>query len=173
MKFYVETKKNGEKIKKKIKRWCDKWSYITQADVIAMFGHTPAKEAFYTGWASEDAKKKMRLRETKDGWFLYIPGEVDLRGKEKTPKKEKLPIPLCKELKKIALLIPCKVISKPTKNSVREEYGYSTPIPFQLDFEKSNDERVAFPVFVVIMKNDGSVRQVKPENIIFELEGDE
>ncbi len=168
MKFYVETKKNGEKIKKKIKRWCDKWSYITEADILGMFGHTPAEEAFDTGWASEDVKKKMRLRETKDGWFLYIPGEVNLIGKDKTP-----PIPLCKELVKIPLLMPCKVISKPTKNSVREEYGYSAPIPFQLDFEKSNDERVAFPVFVVIMKNDGSVRQVKPENIIFELEGDE
>lgn len=171
MKFYVETKKYGEKIKKKIKRWCDKYPVITEANVIAMFGHTPAEETFDTGWASEDAKKKMRLRETKDGWFLYIPGEVDLGGKDKTPKEEKPPIPLCKQLRKT--LMPCKVISKPTKNSVREEYGYSLPIPFQLDFEKSNDERVAFPVFVVIMKNDGSVRQVKPENIIFELEGDE
>lgn len=182
MKFYVETKKNGEKIKKKIKRWCDKWPYITQADVIGMFGHTPAEEAFDIGWASEDVKKKMRLRETKGGWFLYIPGEVDLSGKEQMPKEDNVTLTdediwrIVDQTMRMVIGthagLPCKVISKPTKNSVREEEGLSLGV-FQLNFTKADDEVVAFPVFVVVMKNDGSVRQVKPENIIFELEGDE
>lgn len=182
MKFYVETKKVGEAIKKAIRKKAKESDYILGSDVIEAFGKVPAKEMKEIHWKSSILLKKMRLRETKNGWFLYLPepekrstlnSTLEDRGLnivifEEDEFNEMIENIIEKSVKTSCLnMSRCRVISKPTKNSIREEFGYTLPIPFQLDFMKSNDERVAFPVFVVVM-DDGSVRQVKPENIIFE-----
>lgn len=180
MKFYVETKKVGEAIKKAIRKKAKESDYILGSDVIEAFGKVPAKEMKEIHWKSSILLKKMRLRETKNGWFLYLPEPERKTTLNSTLEDHGLNVVIFEEdefYKKIGEIINaaswsdfspsnrCRVISKPTKNTVREEPGYSLGI-FQLDFMKSNDERVAFPVFVVVM-DDGSVRQVKPENIIF------
>ena len=184
MKFYVETKKVGEAIKKAIRKKAKESDYILGSDVIEAFGKVPAKEMKEIHWKSSILLKKMRLRETKNGWFLYLPEPERRSTLNSTLEEHGINIVVFDEddfYKKIGEIINatlfsaswwnfssnsrCKVISKPTKNTVREEPGYSLGV-FQLDFMKSNDERVAFPVFVVLM-DDGSVRQVKPENIIF------
>ena len=184
MKFYVETKKYGEKIKKKIRKLCDKKEAISLAEVVTIFGHTPADGTDEKFWSSEDVKKKMRLRETKNGWFIYIPGEP------KSIKFDDLTLTIFSDqdlenlitkvmtetiLAKGNINKPCLVVSHPTKNSVREEKGIAIG-HYQLAFTKSSGEDVAFPVFLVLMDPDkhgrSYARQVKPENIIF-LKGDE
>lgn len=186
MKFWAETKKKADAIRKAIREYCKEKDVITEANIIELFGHVPDPETKKYFWNSEDVLKKIRVRQTKDGWWLYLPEPERKSALNSTLEDHGINIVVFDEdefYEKVGDIINatlfsaswldfspnnrCKVISKPTKNTVREEFGYASSMPFQLTFTKSNDEVVAFPVYVVRM-DDGSVRQVKPENIIFE-----
>lgn len=79
MKFYVENKKTGEAIKKGVRDLATRKEIITAADIYELFGHIPDPETKKKGWSALHASKRMRLRETKNGWFLYLPEPAELK----------------------------------------------------------------------------------------------
>lgn len=172
MKYYVETKKEGEAIRKEIRKLADKSECIAESAIIELFGHVPAPETKTHFYISEDIKKKMRLRETKSGWFLYMPelyftDDRTYSWSTGEPIREEN-----EEEKSYAALLsdsiygrPCLVLSKLKKDKKRKEEGLCLGL-HDLEFTKADGTHIAYPIFVVTMK-DGSNRQVKPENVVF------
>ena len=182
MKFLIETKEKGYEIKKKAIDIVETEGWISLGEVIEIVPDAKIIDDYvwHIGW-NEDAelKKKVRVRKGATNWWLYFP---ECNYEEGVDKEDNVTLTdediwrIVDQTMRMTIGthagLPCKVISKPTKNVIREEEGLSLGV-FQLNFTKADDEVVAFPVFIVVMKNGGFVRQVKPENIIFELEGDE
>ena len=80
MKFYVGSKQTGNHFKNEIRKTFDKnGGFISLAEVRGLFRETPNEDDTRYGWDSDsDLGKKMRVRECKDGWYLYLP---DLNAK--------------------------------------------------------------------------------------------
>lgn len=74
MKFYTRDKENSEYYKKKIKGIYRKDGFITLGEVKDLFREDATNEDRQIVW-DEDSKldKKIRSRECKDGWYLYLP----------------------------------------------------------------------------------------------------
>lgn len=78
MKYSVKNKKEGERIKGIVKTIAEAFPYVTEGDVMNVFGYTPAPEAHSYGWPSEHILNgKMQVRKVKDTWFLYIFGKPE------------------------------------------------------------------------------------------------
>ena len=167
MKFKVESKEKGYSYKKAILKELEDALWVTVEDVCNIVPDAKSLDDNnkHIGWNEEaDLKKKIRVRQTKDGWWLYLP-DPNYDDLEDRLSDESLLDQIMILMTESVYGIPCRVISKPKKNVVREEFGYSYG-GFQLKFTKSNGEEIAYPVFLVRMI-DGTARQVKPENIIF------
>ena len=87
MKFYVGSKQTGAYFKNEIREKFDKnGGFVSLAEVRDLFRETPNEDDTKYGWDSEsDLIKKMRVRECKDGWYLYLP---DLNAKICFDKKK-------------------------------------------------------------------------------------
>ena len=87
MKFYVGSKQTGAYFKNEIREKFDKnGGFVSLAEVRDLFRETPNEDDTKYGWDSEsDLVKKMRVRECKDGWYLYLP---DLNAKICFDKKK-------------------------------------------------------------------------------------
>jgi hypothetical protein len=181
MKFYVETKKKGEALKKSIRKLMEKRDYISVADVIELFGMLPDPESKNHIWSVADFK--MRLRQNKTGWFLYLPEptifeyhieENDIEEKAMVttddPEMDNFLMALQEimsnmiaEMKEPSLLA-CRVISK-KKSVIKEEPAYFHGF-FQSSVPKKDGTVITQPLGIVSMM-DGTVRQVKPDSIVF------
>lgn len=159
MRFYVKDKTTGENIRSTMNRLAELQDYITIANVYNAFGLIPEPEMKVKGWYSREIKGKIRLRETKAGFFLYIPKD---------------PVYLNNENIKTYLLYPngypwelrrCVVISRPKKGVIKEEKGwYHTT--YQSIITKGDGLVIASALSLVEME-DGTFRNVKPTNIRF------
>lgn len=196
MKFYVgRDKKNGETLREVIKleiKQKKSDGYISAATITNLIGKYPyadEKEGLvpsslpYYGWKFDDVLKKMRLRQTKSGWFLYFPKTVELpfgdsfKGDvitaEEEPEATK-PIndAVCPgfnvdgrlEIAPHLSVRCCRVISK-KKNTKVTEYGYFHRW-FHSRMPNSDGEMLEQELAIVEFK-DGSIRQIRPDHIIF------
>lgn len=75
MKFYVGSKSTGAYFKNEIRKtFAKNGGFVSLAEVKELFRETPNEEDTKRGWASDsDLGKKIRVRECKDGWYLYLP----------------------------------------------------------------------------------------------------
>ena len=202
MKFYLVTKGEGTKIKKKIRELIDDAKYVSVKHICEVIGERirPDLGSDYIGWECNELKKKMRIRETKIGWYLYLPEPTELPfgddiGKVPEPEEkckneygwkdesvgeiidssEKkwnsyilTPATGFKDDIELAVHLAvrcCRVISKPSKNKIKEEFGFFHGW-FELKVPKSDGTELMYPIGIVEMQ-DGTVRQVKPDHIIF------
>lgn len=180
MKFYVgRDKKNGEKLREIVKLEAKKKpkGYISVETVKHLIGtgKTSLIEERYYGWSCEDVRKKMRLRQTKEGWFLYFPKTMDLPFGDSfsnmTINFEEKPERVVDNNPKIADIFAkeldlrlCRVISK-KKNTVIEEFGFFHRW-FHSRMPNSDGEFIEQELAIIEFK-DGSVRQIRPDHIIF------
>lgn len=153
MKFWTDTKEKGEKVKHYIRDLAKGDTPVALSDVMEGFGHLPDPSTFNMIFDSHELLKKMRLRELKSGWFLYLPEPYE-------SKDLVIPQDAIKVLNDYIYGRPCYVTNKRKK-----EPGWSHG-KSDLKFTKADGTEIAYPIFVVEMY-DGTVRQVKPENIIF------
>ena len=181
MKFYVgKDKKNGEKLRDNIKLEIKKKpkGYISIETIIGLIGNkknTSLIEDRYRGWGCEEVQKKIRLRQTKEGWFLYFPETTELPFGdsfnedpifyEGIPKKVVDDQPDYDRIFAEDLnLRLCRVISK-KKNTVIEEFGFFHRW-FHSRMPNSDGEFIEQELAIVEFK-DGSIRQIRPDHIIF------
>lgn len=75
MKFYVGSKETGYHFKYEVERRYDKnGKFVSLAEVKNLFRETPDENDSQYGWDNDsNLVKKMRVRQCKDGWFLYLP----------------------------------------------------------------------------------------------------
>lgn len=75
MKFRVGSKETGYHFKYKIERRYEKnGTFISVAEVRDFFRENPEDEEYQIGWDGDIAlSKRMRVRQCKDGWYLYLP----------------------------------------------------------------------------------------------------
>ena len=75
MKFYVGSKESGGYFKNEIRKmFADNGGFVSVAKVTEIFRGKATNEERQIGWDEKsDLGKKMRVRECKDGWYLYLP----------------------------------------------------------------------------------------------------
>ena len=199
MKFCVgKDKENGEILKNAVKlkiKQKKSEDYISVATVSDLIGVRPEKgkevpsvlsSMSYYGWSCEDVRKNMRLRQTKEGWFLYFPKTVELpfgdSFEDRTINFEEIPekeidtyeifpsdtvVPADKDHE---VIIPdlavrcCRVVSR-KKNTTVTEYGFFHRW-FHSRMPNSEGEMLEQELAIVEFR-DGSVRQIRPDHIIF------
>ena len=89
MRFCVNTQKDGEEARKKIKEMMKGEEYISLGNIIGIWHSQPVEESYYEGWKCSTVKKKLRLRKIKTGWALYLPDEtVEMPWKPKPIEAE-------------------------------------------------------------------------------------
>lgn len=91
MKFKVQSESHGKAVKRDILKIAKRSDEISVHDVGDLTGNPQPRSAKYCIWLYNDLKGKIRVRETKTGWYIYLPGSDEfvkkgLREKE-TPKK--------------------------------------------------------------------------------------
>ena len=165
MRFCVNSQKDGEEARKKIRKMMKDEEYITIGQILELWHSRPVDEAYYEGWKCSVAKRKLRLRKIKGGWALYLPDEtIDM------PWKPKAPEPITWSINPDVIpdklnLRTCRVISKPKKNVIAEDFGYFH-CWFQSAMPNSHGDIIMQALGIVEMQ-DGTVRQVRPDHIIF------
>ena len=174
MKFYVGTKEKGEEIRRQIREIVKGDGYISAGRIDTIIFGAPVRfSAEFYGWPFEDVRKKMRLRETKNGWYLYFPQTMDLPFGDsvvdyplESEKKEGVgPIDIPGNVQLDVLgLRTCRVVSK-RKDKEITQLGFFHGW-YQLKVPKTGGDSIMYPIGIVEME-DGSVKQVKPERIIF------
>lgn len=92
MKFYVGSKSTGVYFKNEIRKiFAKNGGFISVAEVKELFRETPEEDDTQYGWDDDsDIGKKMRVRECKDGWYLYLPdpnAKICFTNKEKDNSK--------------------------------------------------------------------------------------
>ena len=75
MKFYVGSKESGGYFKNEIKKmFAIDGGFVSLAKVTEIFRGKATNEERQIGWDEKaDLGKKMRVRQCKDGWYLYLP----------------------------------------------------------------------------------------------------
>ena len=77
MKFKVDSKAHGDAIKKEL---YDGGGFLSLASIMQAFGDIDliAEEDWDHGWFLKDLKdgNKLRVRECKDGWYIYFPDDM-------------------------------------------------------------------------------------------------
>lgn len=166
MRFCVKTREDGEDAKKKIKKMMENEEYISLGMILRIWHQEPIEESYYKGWRCSTVKRKMRLRKIKNGWALYLPDEtIEMPWK---PKPCDEPIEAMINLDSIEHrlnLRTCRVISKPKKNVIAEDFGF-----FHCWFQSSMPDRngnMIMQALGIVEMQDGTVRQVRPDHIIF------
>lgn len=168
MKFWTDTKEKGEKVKHYIRDLAKKEKPVALSDVMEGFGHIPHPDTYNKTFNNEEILKKMRLRNTKDGWYLYLP---EPSSKVKFDS-EKYVDSIVDEFKKLIEIIsvgsyfgyfyrPCIVKAK---KSGRKEERQDRKARFHrwADLSKGVRQVVALVEF-----DDGHIEQVQPDRIIF------
>ena len=170
MKFYVGTKEKGEKVKKQIRTLVSGEGYISVARIDEIcFGKPIKNGSDYYGWSFEDVRKKMRLRETKAGWYLYFPKTIDLPFWDaigKIPESEiveftnELGIKLEKELG----VRCCRTVHK-KNGKIVEEFGFCHGV-FQSSKPNKDGQLIQQALWAVELV-DGATCDVTSGHIIF------
>ena len=159
MKFYVGDRELGENVRSTINRLTKLQDYVTIANVMNAFGLYPDPETKVKGWYSEEIRGKIKLRETKAGLCMYIPGD---------------PVYLNNENIKAYILYPdgtpyylrdCVVISHPKKGVVKEEKAWFHTIYQNVVTKK--DGTVISNALALVEMQDGTIRNVMPTSIRF------
>ena len=165
MRFCVNTQKDGEEARKKIRKMMKGNEYISIGQILELWHSRPVDESYYEGWKCSTVKKKLRLRKIKTGWALYLPDEtIEMPWKPKpidSPTEASINPKLLEKLD----LRTCRVISKPKKNVIAEDFGYFH-CWFQSAMPNSHGDIIMQALGIVEMQ-DGTVRQVRPDHIIF------
>ena len=74
MKFYVGSKESGEYYKNKIKKMIEDDTFVSLAKITEIFRGKAKNEERQIGWdKNSNICRKMRVRQCKDGWYLYLP----------------------------------------------------------------------------------------------------
>ena len=75
MKFYVGSKESGTYFKNEIRKmFANDGGSVSLAKVTEIFRGKATNEERQIGWDEKaDLGKKMRVRQCKDGWYLYLP----------------------------------------------------------------------------------------------------
>lgn len=184
MKFWTDTKEKGEKVKHHIRDLAKKEKPVALSDVMEGFGHIPDPDTYNKIFDNEEILKKMRLREMKSGWFLYLPEPSNYSGCGPTAcskvkfDSEKYIDSIVDEFKKLIEIIsvgsyfgyfyrPCIVKAK---KSGRKEERQDRNARFHrwADLSKGVRQVVALVEF-----DDGHMEQVQPDRIIFCKEEEE
>ena len=189
MKFYVGSKQAGTYFKNEIRKTFAKNSgFVSVSEVKDIFREASNKDDSYIGWdIDSDIGKKMRVRECKDGWYLYLPepNAVIRIGEDKDVDRPSLIGDVCvfeteifEELVKTIdegffglmqalvcnsgrLYRPCIVKAK---KSGRKEERQDRKAKFHrwADLSKGVQQVVAIVEF-----EDGHIEQVQPDRVIF------
>lgn len=167
MRFCVDTREKAEESKKKIKKLMTNQKYISLGKVLSVWHSNPVTEAYYEGWTCETVKRTLRIRKIKDGWALYLPDEtIDMPWKPKPTEAEtKSTVFMGTTINPDTCLRQCRVISKPKKNVIAEDFGY-----FHCWFQSSMPDRngnLIQQALGIVEMQDGTIRQVRPDHIIF------
>lgn len=93
MKFYVGSKQTGNYFKNEIRRiFSSNGGFISLAEVKKLFREKIEEDDSQYGWDEDsDIGKKVRVRECKDGWYLYLPmvnAKICFNKKDKTFDEE-------------------------------------------------------------------------------------
>ena len=194
MKFHTLGQKHGQSIKDQIVKRFREIGFISLGEAKEIAGDFALKDDKYIGWDDDsDLDRKIRVRETKKGWFVYLPEPNAIikigEGKdvEQTPLigdvcvfetsafeemihklhdivAELSYMNLLKE-KNVYFYRPCIVKAK---KSGRKEERQDRPAKFHrwVDLSKGVQQVLALVEF-----EDGHVEQVQPDRIIFAEEG--
>ena len=74
MKFHTLGQKHGQSIKDQIVKRFREIGFISLGEVKEIAGDFALRDDKYTGWDDEsDLDRRIRVRETKKGWFVYLP----------------------------------------------------------------------------------------------------
>ena len=194
MKFEVVTKQTGTFYKNLIiKRFRENGDYISLWEVKNVLCNDATDEDKLVGWRS-DICEKMRVRETKSGWFLYLPetnssltwNEEKMNINSETYEKPVIGDitvietdaleQLIKELEGIKVVLagncgyvyrPCTVKAK--KSGLKEErQDRKAWFHRWADLSKGVQQVVGIVEF-----DDGHVEQVRPDRVVFEVVKDE
>lgn len=103
MKFYVGSKETGYHFKYEIERRYEKnKGFVSVSEVRDLFRESSEDEEHQIGWDNDsNLVKKMRVRQCKDGWFLYLPepnakicfNKNDTKFEEESYKKKNYDFP--------------------------------------------------------------------------------
>lgn len=184
MKFWTDTKEKGEKVKHYIHDLAKGDTPVALSDVMEGFGHIPDPSTYNMIFDNEELLKKMRLRELKSGWFLYLPkpiATIEYNSEPIEPKCicSKEENNLTEVLDRLADAITsmadmnwifpkCRYITKPKKNSIKEQKAYYIGT-FQSTMPSDDGVLISQPLSIIVIV-DGTVRQVKPTSLIFDME---
>lgn len=201
MKFYVGSKESGGYFKNEIKKmFANDGGFISVAKVTEIFRGKATNEERQIGWDEKaDLGKKMRVRECKDGWYLYLPEPntklwFDDNEKEKFKPVANIDLPdidvcvfetemfekLVKEIDdgftKLANMIGANsgyfhrpCIVKAKKSGLKEERQDR-----KAWFHRWADLSKGVQQVVGIVEfDDGHVEQVRPDRVVFEVMKDE
>lgn len=176
MRYSVKNKEEGQKVKEVLKILAEEFPYVTEGDVMNAMGYIPAPEAHGYGWPSKHILNgKIQVRKVKDTWFLYIFGEPVEIVEETEETKDDVNMfstgdaicpgfpaehPMATQL---AVRL-CRVTSK-SKGVTTEEYGYFHR--WSHNIAPIKDKGIVEQELAIVEMTDGTVRQVKPTNIIF------
>ena len=193
MKFYVGSKETGYHFKYEIERRYEKnGNFISVAEIKDLFRENATDDDRQTGWDGDAALiKKMRVRNCKDGWYLYLsePNATFCFDKNDrlpnidvsvfpTESFEKLieeivelRLTLSDDLADIMFVIDrskasfhCRSCIVKAKKSGRKEERQDRNAKFHrwADLSKGVQQVVAIVEF-----DDGHVEQVQPDRVIF------
>lgn len=194
MKFEVTSKQTGTYYKNLIiKRFRENGGYISLWKVKNVLCNDATDEDKLVGWRS-DICEKMRVRETKSGWFLYLPEtNTSLTWNEEKmnidPETYEKPVigditvletdaleQLIQELEGIKVVLagnagymyrPCVVKAK--KSGLKEErQDRKAYFHRWADLSKGVQQVVGIVEF-----DDGHVEQVRPDRIVFDVKKEE
>lgn len=166
MRFCVTNQKEAEEAREKIRTLAKSSEYVSIGQVLSIWHPNPVEEAYYEGWRSLTVKNKLRIRKIKTGWAIYLPDEtIDMPWKPKPLEAGTKATFMGTTLSPDVCLRQCRVISKPKKNVIAEDFGY-----FHCWFQSSMPDRngnLIQQALGIVEMQDGTVRQVRPDHIEF------
>lgn len=165
MKFKVSNKESGEFFKKKIFSEVNSdRNFISVAEVKEMFRQVPEDADWNHGWNRDfgGKKKSVRLRENKDGWYLYLPEPIVWYFKKDVVQNVRLE-PEEDSLKCLDTIC-CRVISK-SKKKPKEEMAFFYGV-FQSSMPNKDGQLIQQPLALVIMAEDRAFRCVRPDHVV-------
>lgn len=194
MKFKASCENTAKYRRNQIRARLYKSGLITLYEVKEMFGETTDESDHDFGWGKGVAlERKIRVRETKKGWFLYLPEPSKMTWDEEkmniNPETYEKPVigditvietdaleQLIKELEGIKVVLagncgyvhrPCTVKAK--KSGLKEErQDRKAWFHRWADLSKGVQQVVGIVEF-----DDGHVEQVRPDRIIFDVKEEE
>ena len=186
MKFEASYENLAKFRKKKIKTRLYETGVITLYEVREMFNEKPDESDHDVGWFKETAlMNKIRVRETKQGWFVYLPepvkipwdeeGNMTMDGERAHIQSERTQVEIVEELINLRKTIenavfkllnwsPIRLCIVKAKKSGRKEERQDRKAKFHrwVNLSKGVQQTVALVEF-----EDGHIEQVQPERIIF------